>query len=673
MNWLGLLGNIGAGVSGAGNAYEGIKAKAMQIQQAQAYLDQQKRQLQAAFAGGASFGSGAPPPGFQPGGGAGAAPGQPQPAPGPMPGGQMQGAPGPMPGGGPPGGMPQPPMPGQPSMPMAPPGGAPQRPMGPPGSGGAPPMGMAPPGGGSASPGAMPPGGASPGQPGAGPGGSMTIDQLADRIRDRNPGIDNATLFMALTKASALLAPQDRMLMQQTLGDMRLAAAKDRNAVTEAIANMRVQSAEDIAKLKGDISMQIAAQRSNTTINVEGMREKAAGERQDTAETGRDRRFTEGEQGKDYRAGLSFDARNAATQVRKELGEASGALNAEKLKNTQWYQGERLKLQQAGLSERAVEAEMRERTAQMRDETTRRGQDISSADRQSAVNARIDANKDTKEYRDAIVALKNRGLNDTEAQTVVRNRLAERAADLAERKEESGAATARENADTRHELGLLANEARNKSIDVRETLGEENITTRRELGLRASDDREAAEAGRNTRQDKALAAAGERQDKGIAAKKSIADLNRDVARERMAAQAANMQGNKDYQEASAELRRQNTEIANFLKPMSGIPPDEGDAKFKTYQSMLDRQQQILDRMVEIRKGSAGGGSSAAPEAPAGAGTTAGAAPAPTAAPAAGPGGGAFSHLPSATGSDGTKIYWDGKRWVHENGEPYAGK
>lgn len=269
------LGQIGSGFAGA---LPDSQLKWLQVQRAKQELAQIEQQLQAQGAAGSAFGGQPGPP-----------QGMPQQGPLPPPPGQAS--------------QPAPPPPQQGMPPAPPPRGS--APMGQPG---------APPGQAMSAPGVNG-GGMAPG--GAPQGGFMTIDQLADRIRQRNPGIDNRTLFAALAQAQPLMAPQDRLLMQQTLGEMKMAAQSDRLGVQQALGDARIKSAEDIAKLKGDIALSVAGSRNATNITI-------ADKRADTAsnvEAGRTRRFDAGEAGKNLREDKrlwSQADRQAKSQTQKE-------------------------------------------------------------------------------------------------------------------------------------------------------------------------------------------------------------------------------------------------------------------------------------------------------------------------------------------------------------------
>lgn len=222
----GFLSGLGAFAGGAAQGIQGgadLRTKAAQLQVLQQNLDAAKRQLAAQAAAGGAMAGGQPP---QPGGQmpptafppAGGPPQLPQQGSAPPPG-MMQ----------PPQGGPQPPMPGQPSVPNRPP--QPMPPGGAPPALGAPPMGMPPPGApqGPSPPG--PPGGQQGGPQGmAGPQGNQPFDpmsvtmKIAAQIKAANPNIDNATLFAAVGQYVDTLkgvAPDIRQQVQWAADQLR--------------------------------------------------------------------------------------------------------------------------------------------------------------------------------------------------------------------------------------------------------------------------------------------------------------------------------------------------------------------------------------------------------------------------------------------------------------------
>lgn len=161
------------------------------------------------------------------------------------------------------GGQPQPPMPGQPSLPMTPAGG-----------------GLTNPGGAAAGPAMPAPGGGMPPQPMGPAYGTMTIQQMASRLKAANPSIDDNTLFDALVQYQQFIQPEQRAELQAvkmqadfqtkmlTLeerareADARSATAEERAQIAQQAADMKLelarmheqgmrdrQSSEDAAKL----------------------------------------------------------------------------------------------------------------------------------------------------------------------------------------------------------------------------------------------------------------------------------------------------------------------------------------------------------------------------------------------------------------------------------------
>ena len=58
-------------------------------------------------------------------------------------------------------------------------------------------------------------------------GGTLTVEQLAERIRRRNPNIDGATLFEAVKQAESLLNPESKLLLTYLIGQQKIGAQKD--------------------------------------------------------------------------------------------------------------------------------------------------------------------------------------------------------------------------------------------------------------------------------------------------------------------------------------------------------------------------------------------------------------------------------------------------------------
>lgn len=228
MAGLAALGGLAGGLSQGINAGTQLRQRAVDLQRGQLELDNAKRALAAEAAAFAGL-SGQPAPGA---------------------GGAMT-MPGPMPQG------PQPPMPGQASVPMAPPGqsppavpqqGAASQPQPPTGGAQLAPASAAPPGGGGAGDfsGQM-----DPSDPRA---AVQTVMQIAREIKSRNPNIDPNTLFAATSRVIDLskgLAPALRQGAQVILQDMRDKAAQQRvetqTGSREAIAGQTIESREKVA------------------------------------------------------------------------------------------------------------------------------------------------------------------------------------------------------------------------------------------------------------------------------------------------------------------------------------------------------------------------------------------------------------------------------------------
>lgn len=127
---------------------------------------------------------------------------------------------------------------------------------------------------------------------------------------------------------------------------------------------------------------------------------------------------------------LRFNAATAATEVRKELGEKADLRNTKAIEGTQWYREQMVGLRELGLTEAGSKREMEERVAKMRDDTSRRGQDLTHGVSEERV-------QNDKLYKDAVLKLRERGLSDGEAKEKALEEYRDRA--LSVRKELSGA------------------------------------------------------------------------------------------------------------------------------------------------------------------------------------------------------------------------------------------
>lgn len=315
------LGNLGAAGSQIIPGMQAYQQKQQQLSQVEQQLAQQKRQLAA---------EGAALQGLLAQGQAG----QPQ----PQGGGQPQ--------------PPQPPMPGQPSQPMMGPGGMqvgggsqsamqPRPPMAAPGPSAAAPGPAGGPGG--------PTGQPQPGGAQQAPGGGMSISQLAQAIKQKNPGLDDATVFEAVKQAAALLNPAEKQLLNFMI-------AQQRNQTSERNTDVRTDT-----------------QRRNTDVTV-GERGRESDQRDTTQRRGQD---------------ITSSDR------------AAGRATTER--------GQDLASQDRGsaLTERGREADRRTSTQQrgqdVRSEDTRRGQDIASGDRLEAREASVERVNKVQDRIDARV------------------------------------------------------------------------------------------------------------------------------------------------------------------------------------------------------------------------------------------------------------------------------
>lgn len=349
---------------------------------------------------------------------------------------------------------PQSPMPGQPSMPAQPqqgaaPGGPPGAPQGqmpavppellrqlqgPQGAGGGPPPQGAPaqapqpPQGG----GQPPPGGQQP-QPGQSQATTI-LQGLAQRLKASNPNADPATLSMALEQQIGLMRGvqpdlKDQMTLQ--IAEMRNQTALSKIQQDAQNAIMKAESAQQVAEIRAQMSQQIADLVSGDRRRGQDINSEDRAASRETSERNTDARVGAETRGQDIRADTG------------------------------------------------------RRGQDIRSGDTERGQDLRSADQNRALDIRLQQVRDTKEYRDAVSALRARGLSDKEAQDAVKNKLSERSLDIREDQGEQRIGNARENADTKRQLGLLANDARNRQIDVQQLIGMGRIDTQRDIaGMR---------------------------------------------------------------------------------------------------------------------------------------------------------------------------------------------
>ncbi len=279
------FGNLGAaylGFQGAQQNSQALKNQALMIQQRQAELDDHKRQLAAQAAAYMGLGQG--------GGMGGGAPSNmpvPQMAP-PPPGmfaGGQQG--------------PQPPMPGQASMPAQP------RPQ--PFSGGAPPMGVE--GAGARfmdrqapAPAAEAPAIEKVAIEAAAPAQSETeplqvLAKIAADVRARNPGIDPETTALAVQEIVGQMknvAPDVRAQLQHMASlyktDATVGLGREKIKATGDNLEKTIGSREKIAGDRNATQKDLGQLRADTSIKTTGMREAGQNSRASSAEAGRNSR-----------------------------------------------------------------------------------------------------------------------------------------------------------------------------------------------------------------------------------------------------------------------------------------------------------------------------------------------------------------------------------------------
>lgn len=127
---------------------------------------------------------------------------------------------------------------------------------------------------------APPMGGAPQGSPSGQMGmPGMSVQQLAQVIKARNPGIDDATLFAAVHQANQLLNPESRMLLQYMMNERKA-------ELTERGQDKRLQGTEDTIAGRSDVAGKQIASREGIAANAEAGRNARA----TTAEAGRNNR-----------------------------------------------------------------------------------------------------------------------------------------------------------------------------------------------------------------------------------------------------------------------------------------------------------------------------------------------------------------------------------------------
>lgn len=155
------------------------------------------------------------------------------------------------------GGQPQPPMPGQPSLPMTPAGG-----------------GLTNPGGAAAGPAMAAPQSMAP-QPMGPAYGTMTIQQMASRLKAANPSIDDNTLFDALVQYQQFIQPEQRAELQavkmQSDFQTKMLTLEERAREADA-RNATAEERAQIAQQAADMKLELAR------MHEQGMRDRQSSE-----------------------------------------------------------------------------------------------------------------------------------------------------------------------------------------------------------------------------------------------------------------------------------------------------------------------------------------------------------------------------------------------------------
>ena len=169
--------------------------------------------------------------------------------------------------------------------------------------------------------------------------GGLSVSQLASRIKARNPGIDDATLFEAVGQAQRLLNPQGKLELQQYLAQVRqdqfqqtlelkvkdlerkTQEGADKIAVQQEMAQIRLQIAGMQQQGAMDRTMANIQGRLDALQQTLGERGREADQRADTTKRGQDLTH---EDRQDAEAG-----RNARSDQRTQVSAAAKAAKAD--------------------------------------------------------------------------------------------------------------------------------------------------------------------------------------------------------------------------------------------------------------------------------------------------------------------------------------------------------
>lgn len=323
----------------------------------------------------------------------------------------------------PPQGQPQPPAPGQASQPAAPPPQD-QLPQGPPTvqahDQGAPPMqgpGQAMPGG---PPVQAPMSRPAPPQPPAGPPpqaaspqvppaaaqqqpprqpvlapGSMTIESIKERLL-ANPKTaalikkDPGLLVRALNKAAPFIDQEGRAKLAEANQQLKqsqqeLAVQKQNQAHEDRVREIERKATDAANKASNDLEKaQIINQGRFQIAQLQAQTSRANNEN-----TNSTRRY-----GVDAHVASLADA----LAVRKELGEGKNLNDTKKIEGTQWFQQQKAEIARLGLSEKAQEAEMKERIANMQEAGRTARAEVGVAEKGREAN-QAEEGRDTRNLR----------------------------------------------------------------------------------------------------------------------------------------------------------------------------------------------------------------------------------------------------------------------------------
>lgn len=224
------------------------------------------------------------------------------------------------------------------------------------------------------------------GQPGAAlsaPQEQFAWTSVLDSLR-KLTGADPSTVADAVMD---IMPEIDKEAMRKDKASQAQAALDQKNyALIQTLqwkyANTASQT--ERAQIKAEMDRVVAGMKGDTARDVANI---GAASRENVATTQGQARVTAAQIAGDSRTNIA----NATNALRKELGEDTLKLRADQLKDTNTYRERVLDLREKGLDQQAAQAqaklEQQKALAEMRDETTKRGQDMISKDKAAAIAA----------------------------------------------------------------------------------------------------------------------------------------------------------------------------------------------------------------------------------------------------------------------------------------------